>query len=119
MSINKKNARAKRARKMRARALQYGIHRLCVNRTPKHIYAQIITSDGAFTVTSVSTLEKPIAPLREKPGKIEVAQKVGELIAQRAQEKGIKRVAFDRSGFRYHGRIKALAEAARDNGLQF
>ena len=114
----KKSARLRRVRKMRANALRLGVHRLCVHRTPRHIYAQVVTSDGAATIASVSTLETELASLRT-PGKIEVAKKVGELIARRAQDKGIDRVAFDRCGFRYHGRVRALAEAARANGLKF
>ena len=115
----KKSRRLRRVRKVRASALRLGIHRLCVHRTPRHIYAQVVTSDGAATVAGVSTLETELAPLRAQPGKIEAAKKVGELIARRAREKGVERVAFDRCGFRYHGRIKALAEAARANGLKF
>ncbi len=119
MSANKKNARLRRARKTRARVRRLNVHRLCVNRTPQHIYAQVIAPDGASTLASASTLEKKVAPARKKPGKVEAAVKVGELIAQRAQKKGVEQVAFDRSGFQYHGRIKALAEAARDKGLKF
>ena len=117
--MNKKNARLRRARKMRAHAQDLNIHRLCINRTPRHIYAQIIAPDGASTLASASTLEKEVVPLCKQPGKIVSAEKVGELIAERAKQKGIERVAFDRSGFQYHGRIKALAEAARNNGLKF
>ena len=116
---DKKNARLRRALKARARMREDKVHRLCVNRTPRHIYAQIIAPGGASTLTSASTLEKELAPELGKPGKIRAAEKVGELIARRAREKGIERVAFDRSGFRYHGRVKALAEAARDHGLKF
>ncbi len=115
----KKSVRLRRVRKARAQALRLGIHRLCVHRTPRHIYAQVVASDGATTVASVSTLETELVPFRAQPGKIEVAKKAGELIARRALDKGIERVAFDRCGFRYHGRVKALAEAARANGLKF
>ncbi len=116
---DKKNARLRRAHKARSRARRLSVHRLCVNRTPRHIYAQIIAPDGASTLAAASTLEKAAAPVRKRPGKIEAAEKVGELIAKRAQGKGVERVAFDRSGFQYHGRIKALAEAARSHGLKF
>ena len=115
----RKFARLKRARKIRSHVARLGIHRLCVNRTPRHIYAQVVTPDGSITVASVSSLEKEVALLREKPGKMEVAKKVGELVARRVLDKGVDRVAFDRSGFRYHGRVKALADAARANGLIF
>lgn len=115
----KKSVRLRRVRKARAQALRLGIHRLCVHRTPRHIYAQVVASDGATTVASVSTLETELVPFLAQPGKIEVAKKAGELIARRALDKGIERVAFDRCGFRYHGRVKALAEAARANGLKF
>ena len=119
MSTDKKTARLRRAHKARARSRRLGVHRLCVNRTPRHIYAQIIAPAGNATVASATTLEKDLAPVRAQAGKTKAAEKVGELIAKRAQAKGVKRVAFDRSGFRYHGRVKALAEAARNNGLEF
>ncbi len=119
MKLDKKNTRLRRARRMRAATPELKIHRLCVNRTPRHIYAQIIAPDGASTLASASTLEKALAEARKKPGKIEAAERVGETIAKRALEKGVERVGFDRSGFRYHGRVKALAEAARANGLKF
>lgn len=115
----KKSTRLRRARKLRMHVRNLDIHRLCVNRTSQHIYAQIISPDGASTLASASTLEKGVADLRKQPGKITCAEKVGELIAERAKKKGIERVAFDRGGFQYHGRIKALAEAVRNNGLKF
>ncbi len=118
-NADKKNARLRRARKARARARGLKAHRLCVNRTPRHIYAQIIAADGAATIVGASTLEKGVVSARNQPGKIRAAEKVGELIAERAQKKGIRRVAFDRSGFQYHGRVRALAEAARSGGLEF
>ena len=117
--MDKKNARLRRSRKLRVTARRSGVHRLCVNRTPRHIYAQVIASDGAVTLASASTLEKEVAAARKQPGKMHAAEKVGELIAARALKKGVERVAFDRSGFRYHGRIKVLAEAARSGGLKF
>jgi len=90
---------------------------LCVNRTPRHIYAQVITADGATVVAAASTVEKE---LRESTtGNVSAAEKVGELIASRAKEAGVTKVAFDRSGFKYHGRVKALADAAREGGLEF
>ena len=119
MKLDKKNSRLRRARRARVRSLRLAVHRLCVHRTPRHIYAQIIAPDGASTVVGASTVEKKLAASRAKSGKIESAGKVGELIAKRALEKGVERVAFDRSGFQYHGRVKALAEAARAGGLKF
>jgi large subunit ribosomal protein L18 len=113
----KKTARIRRARRARVKMRELGATRLCVNRTPRHIYAQIISSDGAEVLATASTVEKD---LREgKTGNAEAAAKVGQLIAERAIAKGIKKVAFDRSGFKYHGRLKALADAARDGGLEF
>ena len=113
----KKTARIRRARRARVKMRELGATRLCVNRTPRHIYAQIISSDGAEVLATASTVEKD---LREgKTGNAEAAAKVGQLIAERALAKGIKQVAFDRSGFKYHGRLKALADAAREGGLEF
>jgi large subunit ribosomal protein L18 len=113
----KKTARIRRARRARVKMRELGATRLCVNRTPRHIYAQIISSDGAEVLATASTVEKD---LREgKTGNAEAAAKVGQLIAERALAKGIKKVAFDRSGFKYHGRLKALADAAREGGLEF
>ena len=113
----KKTARIRRARRARMKMRELGATRLCVNRTPRHIYAQIISSDGAEILATASTVEKD---LREgKTGNAEAAAKVGQLIAERAIAKGIKKVAFDRSGFKYHGRLKALADAAREGGLEF
>jgi large subunit ribosomal protein L18 len=113
----KKTARIRRARRARIKMREIGATRLCVNRTPRHIYAQIISSDGAEVLATASTVEKD---LREgKTGNAEAAAKVGQLIAERAIAKGIKKVAFDRSGFKYHGRLKALADAAREGGLEF
>ena len=110
-------ARVRRARRARMKMREIGATRLCVNRTPRHIYAQIISSDGAEVLATASTVEKD---LREgKTGNAEAAAKVGQLIAERAIAKGIKKVAFDRSGFKYHGRLKALADAAREGGLEF
>ncbi len=112
--MNRKTARLRRARKTRSRARRRAVHRLCVHRTPRHIYAQIIAPDGAGTLASASTLEKNmVAP----GGRKQAASRVGAAIAERALAKGVTKVAFDRSGFRYHGRIKALAEAARGGGL--
>ena len=115
--IDKKKARLRRARRARAKIRELNASRLCVHRTPRHIYAQIITGDGSNVICTASTLDKG---LREKSGgNVGAAAEVGKRIAERAKEKGIQAVAFDRSGFRYHGRVKALAEAARVGGLEF
>ena len=116
--MNRKTARLKRTRKTRGRARRRTVHRLCVYRTPRHIYAQIIAPDGANTLAAASTLEKSIA-VAGTGGRKEAARLVGAAIAERALAKGVAKVAFDRSGFRYHGRIQALAEAARGSGLAF
>ncbi|UTW11052.1 50S ribosomal protein L18 [Marinobacterium rhizophilum] len=113
----KKQARIRRARRSRIKMRELGAVRLCVNRTPRHIYAQVISEDGGKVLASASTVEKV---LREgATGNVEAAQKVGALIAERAKEAGITKVAFDRSGFKYHGRVQALADAARESGLEF
>ncbi|MBY4676852.1 50S ribosomal protein L18 [Marinobacterium arenosum] len=113
----KKQSRIRRARRSRLKMRELGVARLCVNRTPRHIYAQVISADGSNILASASTVEKA---LREgATGNVEAAQKVGALVAERAKEAGVTEVAFDRSGFKYHGRVKALADAAREGGLQF
>ena len=95
------------------------VPRLCVHRTPRHIYAQVLSSDGATTVASASTVEKDIRGEVAYGGNCAAAVVVGRIVAERAVRAGIERVAFDRSGFRFHGRVKALAEAAREAGLTF
>ena len=113
----KKESRLRRARRARAKIRELGVERLCVNRTPRHIYAQIISADGGRVLASASTLDKS---LREAAtGNVDAATKVGALLAERAKEAGISQVAFDRSGFKYHGRVKALDDAAREGGLKF
>lgn len=113
----KKQARVRRARRARMQMREQGTVRLCVNRSPRHIYAQVISADGSQVLASASTVEKD---LREgATGNIEAAKKVGALIASRAKEAGVSKVAFDRSGFKYHGRVAALADAAREGGLEF
>lgn len=117
--MDKKAARLRRARRGRMKIRELGTYRLSVHRTPRHIYAQVIESDGSRTVASASTLEKDLRGKVASTGNAEAAQAVGKLIAERAKAAGVDRVAFDRSGFRYHGRVRALADAARDGGLQF
>ena len=119
MKLNKKQNRLRRARKSRAKIRQHEINRLSVHRTPKHIYAQIIDPNGDKILTTASTIEKKVKKDLKVTGNIDAASYVGKLIADKAKKIGIETVAFDRSGFLYHGRIKALAEAAREAGLKF
>ena len=113
----KKDARIRRATRARMKMRELGATRLCVNRTPRHIYAQIIAEDGGRVLAAASTLDKELRG--GKTGNADAAAAVGKLIADRAKKAGIETVAFDRSGYRYHGRVKALADAAREGGLQF
>jgi len=113
----KKTARLRRARKTRAKIREQGAQRLCVHRTPRHIYAQVISECGNKVLATASTVEAELRSV--KTGNVEAATKVGQLIAERAKAAGVTKVAFDRSGFQYHGRVKALADAARENGLEF
>lgn len=115
----KKGARIRRGKKVRARIKEQNINRLCIHRTGNHIYAQIIDASGANVLASASTVQPDIKNRVKSTGNIEAATVVGSEIAQKATNLGIIKVAFDRSGFRYHGRIKALAEAARIGGMQF
>ena len=115
--MDKKSARLKRARRSRAKMRELNAVRLSVYRTPKHIYAQIIAPEGDRVLASASTLDKDLRS--GSTGNVEAAGKVGQLIAERAKAAGVSAVAFDRSGYKYHGRVKALAEAAREGGLEF
>jgi large subunit ribosomal protein L18 len=115
----KKDSRLRRSRRGRAKIRELGAHRLSVHRTAQHIYAQIFGEEAGTTVAAASTAEKDVAGGLKATSNIEAAKKVGSLIAERAKAKGITKVAFDRSGFKYHGRIKALADAAREGGLEF
>ncbi len=119
MKLSKKENRLRRARRVRAKIRELGTARLSVHRTPRHIYAQIIGADGGTVIVSASTLQKAVGEGLKGTGNVEAAKKVGQVLAERAKEKGIDRVAFDRSGYRYHGRVKALADAAREAGLNF
>ncbi len=113
----KKDSRLRRARRSRIKMREMGTTRLSVHRTPQHIYAQVISGDGSQVLCSASTVEKDLRA--DTTSNVEAATKVGQLIAERAKGAGIPKVAFDRSGFKYHGRVKALAEAAREGGLEF
>lgn len=114
---DKKLSRLRRARRARAKIRELGTTRLTIHRTPRHIYAQIIDGNGANVLACASTLDKDLRS--GKTGNADAAKAVGALIAERAKAAGIVQVAFDRSGFKYHGRIKALADAAREGGLEF
>src|SRR5262245_59935459 len=118
MAIDKKARRQRRARRTRVRISLLGVHRLCVHRTPQHIYAQIIAPEGNRVVVSSSTRSKDLRKGLKGTGNVAAAAAVGKEIAERAKKAGIEKVAFDRSGFKYHGRIKALADAAREAGLK-
>jgi large subunit ribosomal protein L18 len=113
----KKDARLRRARRARAKIRELGVTRLSIHRTPRHIYAQLISGDGSSVIASASTLDKDLRS--GKTGNADAAKAVGALIAERAKAAGVTQVAFDRSGFKYHGRVKALADAAREGGLEF
>lgn len=115
--MDKKAARLKRARRGRSKMRELQAVRLSVHRTPRHIYAQIIAPEGDRVLASASTLDESLRG--GSTGNIEAAGKVGQLIAERAKAAGVSAVAFDRSGFKYHGRVKALADAAREGGLEF
>ena len=114
---DKKQSRLRRALRIRAKIRRSGDVRLSVHRTSQHIYAQIIESDTANVIASTSTLDAAVKKEITNGGNIKAAQVVGKRIAELAKEKGVERLVFDRSGFRYHGRVKALADAAREAGL--
>lgn len=115
----KKKARIRRANKARTRIRKLGVNRLCINRSSQHIYAQILSHDGARVIAATSTLDKDLRGDLDGTSNVDAAKKVGARIAQLATEAGVESVAFDRSGFKFHGRVKALADAAREAGLQF
>ena len=117
--MNKHATRLRRARKTRARIADLKMVRLCVVRSNSHIYAQVISAEGGEVLAQASTLEAEVRDGLKSGGNIEAAALVGKRIAEKAKAAGVEKVAFDRSGFQYHGRVKALAEAARENGLSF
>jgi large subunit ribosomal protein L18 len=116
---SKTKSRQRRSRKARARISELGVNRLTVHRTPRHIYAQVIAADGNTVVASASTVQKDVAKGLKYTGNVDAAAAVGKAVAEKSKSAGISKVAFDRSGFKYHGRVKALADAARENGLEF
>ena len=115
---SKKESRLRRAKRTRAKIRELGAPRLSVHRTPKHIYAQVIDSAGDKVIASASTVQKDVRDGLKATGNAEAAAAVGKAIAEKTKSAGVDQVAFDRSGFKYHGRIKALADAARENGLK-
>jgi large subunit ribosomal protein L18 len=118
--IDKKESRLRRARATRARIALARVDRLTVNRTNQHIYASVISADGAKVLATASTMEAEVrSQLGGKGGNANAAKLIGERIAKKAMAVGVEQVAFDRAGFRFHGRVKALAEAAREAGLKF
>jgi large subunit ribosomal protein L18 len=121
--IDKKASRLRRARATRARIALQKVNRLTVTRTNQHIYASVISADGSKVLASASTAEAEVrnqlASVKGKGGNVNAAKLVGERIAKKARAAGVEQVAFDRAGFRYHGRVRALADAAREAGLKF
>jgi large subunit ribosomal protein L18 len=113
----KNDSRLRRARKARQRMRTQGVNRLSVHRTPQHIYAQVFAPAGDRVLVSASTLDESLR--KGSTGNMGAAAEVGKMLAERAKAAGIEKVAFDRGGFKYHGRVKALAEAAREGGLDF
>ena len=119
MSIDKNIARLRRAKTTRSHIRDLGVARLSVLRSGQHIYAQVFTADGSKVLAAASTVQTDVREGLKNGKNSDAASRVGKLIAERALAAGVEKVAFDRSGYRYHGRIKALAEAAREGGLKF
>lgn len=121
--MDKKASRLRRSRQTRLKIAELGVTRLAVHRTNQHIYATIVSGDGTRVLASASTVEADLRrELSDKSGKggnVSAAAAVGKRVAEKAKEAGVETVAFDRGGFRYHGRVKALADAAREAGLKF
>lgn len=115
----KQESRLRRVRRTRARIFDLGVTYLGVHRTSQHIYAQVFSPRGATVLAQASSVDPELSGKKLGPGKIKMAEAVGALVAKRAKEKGVTKVAFNRSGYKYHGRVKALADAARSNGLEF
>jgi large subunit ribosomal protein L18 len=119
MQIGKKDRRLRRAVKTRAHIRSLGVARLSVHKTPRHIYAQLTDAQGAKVIAAASTVQTAVKGDLKGTGNVEAAKAVGRAIAERAKAAGVTKVSFDRAGFRYHGRVKALADAARESGLEF
>lgn len=116
---SKKTSRLRRAKSTRMKIRELGASRLCIHRTPRHIYAQVISPEGDKVLASSSTLDADVKSSVKNSGNIDAATAVGKAIAEKAKAAGVSSVAFDRAGFKYHGRVKALADAAREGGLEF
>ena len=112
------SARIRRARKARAKIRDLGVNRLSIHRTPQHIYAQVLSPESKV-LACASTVQADIRGQVKSTGNVEAAAAVGKAIAEKAKAAGVTAVAFDRAGFKYHGRVKALADAAREGGLEF
>ena len=117
--MDKKTNRLRRAKRTRAKIRELAVPRLTVHRTPRHIYAQVIDADGSRVLASASTVAKDLRAGVKNGGNVDAATTVGKSIAEKAVAAGVSQVAFDRAGFKYHGRVKALADAAREHGLKF
>lgn len=117
--MEKKNSRLRRAKRTRAKIRELRVPRLTIHRTPRHIYAQVIDGDTQKVVASASTVSKDLRSSLANGGNVSAAEAVGKAIAEKAKAAGVESVAFDRSGFKFHGRVKALADAARESGLKF
>jgi large subunit ribosomal protein L18 len=117
--MDKKASRLRRAGRARGKIRELGRPRLCVFRTPRHIYAQVIDGAGDKVLASASTLDRELRKDMKGTGNKDAAAAIGRAVAERARAAGVSAVAFDRSGFKYHGRVKALADAARESGLEF
>lgn len=117
--MDKKTNRLRRARRTRAKIRELSVPRLTVHRTPRHIYAQVIDADGSKVLAAASTVAKDLRGEVKNGGNVDAAVTVGKRIAEKAVAAGVSQVAFDRAGFKYHGRVKALADAAREHGLKF
>jgi large subunit ribosomal protein L18 len=119
MILTKKQRRLRRAVKTRAHIRNLGVARLTIHRTPQHIYAQVTDASGAKVIAAASTVQEKVRKDLKGTGNVEAAKLVGRTIAERTRAAGVSKVAFDRAGFQFHGRVKALAEAAREAGLEF
>ncbi len=117
--MDKKSSRLRRAARSRAKIRELEVYRLTVHRTPRHIYAQVLTHDSSKVIAAASTLDPEVKKALSATGNKAAAELVGKTVAERNVKNGVTEVAFDRSGFSYHGRVKALADAARESGLQF
>jgi len=117
--MDKRSSRLKRALRQRSKIKQLGVNRLTVHRTAQHIYAQVLSTDGASTIACAASTQADLKGVLNGTGNVEAATAVGKLVAEKAIAAGVTEVAFDRSGFKYHGRVKALADAAREAGLKF